>query len=35
MAALDDGAIHREDYERPGLPAPGLVYALVVADRAP
>ena len=35
MAALDDDAIHREDYERPGLPAPGLVYAPVVADRAP
>jgi hypothetical protein len=35
MAALDDDEIHREDYERPGLPAPGLVYAPVVADRAP
>jgi hypothetical protein len=34
MAALDDDAIHREDYARPGLPAPGLVYAPVVADQA-
>ncbi len=35
MAALDDDQIHREDYERPGLPAPGLVYAPDIADRAP
>jgi hypothetical protein len=35
MAALDDDQIHREDYERPGLPAPGLVYVPVIADRAP
>ena len=35
MAALNDDEIHREDYERPGLPAPGLVYAPVVADRVP
>jgi hypothetical protein len=35
MAALDDDQIHREDYQRPGLPAPGRVYAPVIADRAP
>lgn len=35
LAALDDDEIHREDYERPGLPAPDLVYAPVVTDRSP
>ncbi len=35
MAALDDDDVHREDYARPGLPAPGLVYAPVVADQTP